>query len=31
MTRDNLMNRGATFVEGFSQAIVNLITEGAKD
>lgn len=31
MTRDNLMNRGAGYVEGFSQAIVNLITGGAQE
>lgn len=31
MTRENLMNRGADFVEGFSQTIVNLITGGAKE
>lgn len=30
MTRDNLMNRGAAFVEGFSQAIVKLILEGTQ-
>jgi hypothetical protein len=31
MTRDNLMNRGTAFVEGFSRAMVGLIADRAKD
>jgi len=31
MTRENLMNRGAAFVQGFSRTILNLITGEAKD
>ncbi|OYW07400.1 MAG: hypothetical protein B7X34_11070, partial [Acidobacteriia bacterium 12-62-4] len=31
MTRDNLMNRGAAFVDGFSRTLLDLITGEAKD
>jgi hypothetical protein len=31
MTRANLMNRGAPFVDGFTQAILGLISGGARE
>lgn len=31
MTRDNLINRGAAFVDGFTQALLGLITPEAKE